>query len=143
VQYVIGGRDDVLLFHGYHSPASDRLPQNRHDRLESSPVHGPGEPSVAGDDIHEGNPTGNTQACSHTHQVLFGHTDIEELLGKVFFENIFIDHPGGTAESNREHEIAWDLLTAGDVISVIPVIVLFFFIQKRLISGMTVGAVKT
>jgi multiple sugar transport system permease protein len=41
-----------------------------------------------------------------------------------------------------EYEIAWGLLTAGGVISAIPVIILFFFIQKRLISGMTAGAVK-
>ena len=41
-----------------------------------------------------------------------------------------------------EYEIAWGLLTAGSVVSAIPVIILFFFIQKRLISGMTAGAVK-
>ncbi len=41
-----------------------------------------------------------------------------------------------------EYEIAWGLLTAGGIISAIPVIILFFFIQKRLISGMTAGAVK-
>jgi multiple sugar transport system permease protein len=42
-----------------------------------------------------------------------------------------------------EYNIAWGLLTAGGVISVIPVVVLFFFIQKQLVSGMTAGAVKT
>ncbi len=41
-----------------------------------------------------------------------------------------------------EFQIAWGLLTAGGVISAIPVIVLFFFVQKQLISGMTAGAVK-
>ncbi len=41
-----------------------------------------------------------------------------------------------------QHRIAWELLTAGGVISAIPVVVLFFFIQKQLISGMTAGAVK-
>ena len=41
-----------------------------------------------------------------------------------------------------QHRIAWELLTAGGVVSAIPVIVLFFFIQKQLISGMTAGALK-
>ncbi len=42
-----------------------------------------------------------------------------------------------------QHEIAWELLTAGSVVSALPVIILFFFIQKRLISGMTAGAIKS
>lgn len=41
-----------------------------------------------------------------------------------------------------EYQIAWGLLTAGGVVSAIPVIVLFFFVQKQLIAGMTAGAVK-
>ena len=41
-----------------------------------------------------------------------------------------------------EYQIAWGLLTAGGVVSAIPVVVLFFFIQKQLIAGMTAGAVK-
>jgi multiple sugar transport system permease protein len=41
-----------------------------------------------------------------------------------------------------EYQIEWGLLTAGGVISALPVIILFFFIQKQLISGMTSGAVK-
>ncbi len=41
-----------------------------------------------------------------------------------------------------EFKIAWGLLTAGGVVSAVPVIVLFFFIQKQLIHGMTAGAVK-
>lgn len=41
-----------------------------------------------------------------------------------------------------EYEIAWGLLTAGGVIGALPVTVLFLFIQKRLVAGMTQGGVK-
>jgi multiple sugar transport system permease protein len=41
-----------------------------------------------------------------------------------------------------EYEIAWGLLTAGGVVGALPVTVLFLLIQKRLIAGMTQGAVK-
>jgi multiple sugar transport system permease protein len=41
-----------------------------------------------------------------------------------------------------EYEIAWGLLTAGGVVGALPVTILFLFIQKRLIAGMTQGAVK-
>ena len=41
-----------------------------------------------------------------------------------------------------EYQIEWGLLTAGGVVSAIPVLILFFFIQKQLIAGMTAGAVK-
>lgn len=38
--------------------------------------------------------------------------------------------------------VQWDLLTAGGVITIIPVCVMFFFAQKRLVEGLTAGAVK-
>ncbi len=41
-----------------------------------------------------------------------------------------------------EYQIEWGLLTAGGIVSALPVIILFFFIQRHLISGMTAGAVK-
>ena len=41
-----------------------------------------------------------------------------------------------------EYEIAWGLLTAGGVVGALRVTVLFLLIQKRLIAGMTQGAVK-
>lgn len=41
-----------------------------------------------------------------------------------------------------EYEIAWGLLTAGGVVGALPVTILFMFIQRRLIAGMTQGAVK-
>lgn len=41
-----------------------------------------------------------------------------------------------------EYEIAWGLLTAGGVMGALPVTLLFMLIQKRLVAGMTQGAVK-
>lgn len=38
--------------------------------------------------------------------------------------------------------VQWELITAGGIITVIPVCVMFFFAQKRLVSGLTAGAVK-
>jgi len=58
-----------------------------------------------------------------------------------------------TNESNRTIPVAlknligqlgvqWDLLTAGGIITIIPVCIMFFFAQKRLVEGLTAGAVK-
>jgi multiple sugar transport system permease protein len=41
-----------------------------------------------------------------------------------------------------EYQIRWDLLTAGGVLSVVPVIVGFLLVQKRLVAGLAAGAVK-
>ncbi|MBK5200553.1 MAG: carbohydrate ABC transporter permease [Spirochaetaceae bacterium] len=38
--------------------------------------------------------------------------------------------------------VQWDLLTAGGILTIIPVCIMFFFAQKRLVSGLTAGAVK-
>lgn len=38
--------------------------------------------------------------------------------------------------------VQWDLLTAGGIITIIPVCILFFFAQRRLVEGLTAGAVK-
>ena len=38
--------------------------------------------------------------------------------------------------------VQWDMLTAGGIISVLPVCIMFFLAQKRLIEGLTAGAVK-
>jgi multiple sugar transport system permease protein len=38
--------------------------------------------------------------------------------------------------------VQWDLLTAGGIITIIPVCIIFFFAQKRLIQGMTAGSEK-
>ncbi len=38
--------------------------------------------------------------------------------------------------------VQWDLLTAGGIVAIIPVCIMFFFAQKRLVEGLTAGAVK-
>jgi len=41
-----------------------------------------------------------------------------------------------------EYQIEWGLLTAGGIIGALPATILFLIVQKRLISGLTQGAVK-
>jgi len=41
-----------------------------------------------------------------------------------------------------QYVIQWELLTAGGVLAGMPVAILFSFIQKKLVQGMTAGAVK-
>ncbi|MDR1903467.1 MAG: carbohydrate ABC transporter permease [Treponema sp.] len=38
--------------------------------------------------------------------------------------------------------VQWDLITTGGIITIIPVCIMFFFAQKRLVGGLTAGAVK-
>lgn len=38
--------------------------------------------------------------------------------------------------------VDWGMLTAGGIITIIPVCIMFFFAQKRLVEGLTAGAVK-
>lgn len=58
-----------------------------------------------------------------------------------------------TNENNRTISVAlknlvgqlgveWDLMTAGGLIAVLPICIMFFFAQKRLVAGLTAGAVK-
>ncbi|MBE3640177.1 carbohydrate ABC transporter permease [Mangrovicoccus algicola] len=41
-----------------------------------------------------------------------------------------------------EYEVQWGLLTAGGITGALPATILFLLVQKRLISGLTQGAVK-
>lgn len=41
-----------------------------------------------------------------------------------------------------EYEVQWGLLTAGGIVGALPATILFLVVQKRLISGLTQGAVK-
>lgn len=50
--------------------------------------------------------------------------------------------PVGLALFIGDYQIRWDLLTAGGVLSVLPVIVGFLIVQKRLVAGLAAGAIK-
>jgi multiple sugar transport system permease protein len=41
-----------------------------------------------------------------------------------------------------EFTVQWGLLTAGGTLIAIPVTILFLIVQRRLVSGLTTGAVK-
>jgi multiple sugar transport system permease protein len=41
-----------------------------------------------------------------------------------------------------EFNIDWGMLTAGGVITILPICIMFIFVQKNLIQGLTAGAVK-
>lgn len=38
--------------------------------------------------------------------------------------------------------VEWDLLTAGGIVTIVPICIMFFFAQKRLVAGLTAGSVK-
>lgn len=48
----------------------------------------------------------------------------------------------GIASLRGEHVVLWDELMATTFISIVPIIVVFIFLEKYLISSMTAGAVK-
>ena len=50
--------------------------------------------------------------------------------------------PLGIADFNGYYKIMWNDLMAASVIASIPVIILFIFMQKHFVSGLTAGAVK-
>lgn len=41
-----------------------------------------------------------------------------------------------------QYNIRWDLITAGGIVVVVPVVLMFVFVQKDLIAGLTAGGVK-
>jgi len=40
------------------------------------------------------------------------------------------------------HEVPWGEIAAASIIVTIPLVILVFFFQKRIISGLTAGSVK-
>ena len=41
-----------------------------------------------------------------------------------------------------EYDLRWDIISAGAVAAMIPVVILFMFVQKSLVAGLTAGSVK-
>jgi ABC-type glycerol-3-phosphate transport system permease component len=39
-------------------------------------------------------------------------------------------------------EVKWGMITAGTVVAIVPTIVFFSIVQRRLVAGLTAGAVK-
>lgn len=68
---------------------------------------------------------------------------------EFLFAQTFIDSPAlrtlpiGLKTFMGQYTTEWNLLMVGAVVSTIPVMVLFIFLQKHLVSGMTSGAVKS
>lgn len=50
--------------------------------------------------------------------------------------------PVGIATLMGEHVYQWSLMMGLSVFASIPLLVMFFFLQKYLIAGLTLGAVK-
>lgn len=50
--------------------------------------------------------------------------------------------PQGLHSFIGQYQVQWNLLMAGSVLTTVPVVVLFIFLQKYLVAGITAGAVK-
>ena len=67
---------------------------------------------------------------------------------EFIFAQTFIDSPSlrtlpiGLRAFMGQYQTDWNLLMAGAVISTIPVIALFMFLQRHVIAGLTSGGVK-
>ena len=44
--------------------------------------------------------------------------------------------------STGESATAWDLMLAGSALSIVPIVVVYLFLNKYFVSGLTTGAVK-
>ena len=40
-------------------------------------------------------------------------------------------------------EVRWGLITAGTVLAIVPTVMFFSIVQRRLVSGLTAGSVKS
>jgi len=67
----------------------------------------------------------------------------EYLVAAVLLQNTnLFTLPIGLKQFQSNMEVAWGLYSAGAVIVSVPVVILFMFLSKWLISGLTLGSVK-
>ena len=67
----------------------------------------------------------------------------EFLFAVTFTQSISVRTlPVGLSTLIGQYTLNWGLLSAGGVISSVPVVILFLFVQKSMVAGMTAGAVK-
>lgn len=50
--------------------------------------------------------------------------------------------PVSLASLVGEYDLRWDIISAGAVAAMIPVVIMFMFVQKNLVAGLTAGSVK-
>ena len=69
---------------------------------------------------------------------------INEFLFAVFLLNTneMMTLPAGIATYVTDYQIIWGPLAAASTVAILPVLVFSFFVQKYLVRGMTMGAVK-
>jgi len=66
-----------------------------------------------------------------------------ELLLPLFLTNRFAKtFPVVLTSFQGQTQIAWELMCAGAIIQILPIIILTFFVQKYIVSGLTLGAVR-
>jgi len=67
---------------------------------------------------------------------------------EFFFPLVFLQNdkfktlPVGLSSFIGQHSTKWDLLFTGLCIAIIPMLILYLFMSKYFIKGMTAGAVK-
>lgn len=67
---------------------------------------------------------------------------------ELFFNTLFISSEGlktlptGINAFIGKYDIDWGMMTAGSIIALIPIFIMFGFMQKYLVSGLTDGAIK-
>ncbi len=50
--------------------------------------------------------------------------------------------PVSLASLVGEYDLRWDIISAGAVAAMVPVVIMFMFVQKNLVAGLTAGSVK-